>query len=351
MGNSQNQNGTKKLKKEEEGTYGILDSRNIDRVQLGDYEFDTWYGNAAYFSTQDHEHDQLGIDFMKNPTVPNGKTKGRKKSTDLNKSYWIDRLYVCEYCFKYTSDESKILQHRQACDMKKSFPPIGTLVYRDLVTPYIIKRVRGFKHPLFLQNLSLFGKLFLDDKSVYYHLDYFDFYIVYGYDPIDRKNPSDPKPNFKPMGFFSKEVITLDNDNNLNCICVFPPYQRLHLGSLLIEFLYSLAGLTRGQFRSGPEFPLSPYGKLTYLKFWSRKLSYVLASSNFKNSDKITLKHLSDITGFRCEDILMTLEHMKLLVKHPESENVELMLGNLENLNNGNPLEERCLLNKDCLLI
>ena len=101
------------------------------------------------------------------------------------------------------------------------------------------------------------------------------------------------------MGFFSKEVLSYDNDNNLACICVFPPFQRRHLGSLLIEFLYQLAAVTPGQLKSsGPEFPLSPYGKVTYLRFWSKRL----ATKIHELQGSFTLSQLSKETGFRKED-------------------------------------------------
>lgn len=330
-----------------DGVYGILDTRNVNRVVLGDHEFDTWYGNAAYFSPQDHT--MLGID-------PGAKTpRARKRSVvdDTASGVWLDRLYVCEYCFNYLAEAQDMLQHRQCCRLNTLFPSVGKLMYRDLQSPYIIKKIRGFKHELFCQNLSLFSKLFLDDKSVYYNVDYFDFYVIYGYDPRDDKAVDRPQPRFKPMGFFSKEVLSWDNNNNLACICIFPPYQRLHIGSLLIEFLYALAARTPGQQRSGPEFPLSPYGKLTYLRYWSKKISYVIVS-DFQGQKTLTLGALADTTGFRKEDILYTLEFMGVLTKKPDSDDVHLHLGNLRQWcakNRVDPLQDKCLLNTNYLLI
>lgn len=321
--------------------YGILTTRNIGGVALGKYRFDTWYGNGAYFSPQQLNHADLG--FL-------GSLKGQKqlKHPPKETGFWLDELYVCEYCFKYTSNSDDMLLHRLVCSLRKRFPPIGKLVYRDLQSSYIIQKVRGFKHQLFCQNLSLFGKLFLDDKSVYYNLEYFDFYVLYGHDGDQSDHPSES--TYKPMGFFSKEVISWDSSNNLACICVFPPYQRRRLGSLLIEFLYALAALTPGQARSGPEFPLSPFGKVTYLRFWSRKMAHVL--HNHRHCKLITLTVLADATGFRKEDILLTLEHMKL-VRHLD-QTIDLMYGNLDqwcHQNNFDPVVDRQMLNPDCLFI
>lgn len=332
------------MKEGKDAVYGILDNRNIERVVLGDYEFDTWYGNAAYFSPQDHS--ALGVDQMV-------KGKPRKRSVgDVEQKVWLEKLFVCEYCFNYSAVHSDMLQHRQCCRLNTEFPMIGKLLYRDLQSPYIIKKTRGFKHQLFCQNLSLFSKLFLDDKSVYYNVDYFDFYVIYGYDPREDGVVDGPLPKFKPMGFFSKEVLSWDN-NNLACICVFPPFQRLHIGSLLIEFLFALAARTPGQARSGPEFPLSPYGKLTYLRYWSKKISFVVLS-DFQSLKSLTLSDLADATGFRKEDILYTLEFMGVLTKQPENDKVHLHLGNLRQWctdNKVDPRQDKCLLNNDYLLI
>lgn len=308
--------------------YGILQSRNIDRVALGDHEFDTWYGNAAYFAPNDHTA----------LAVESSPKKQKRRLPEPAPHLWLDKLHVCEMCFKYLSNATLMKQHRLACTLRTKYPPIGKLMYRDLHTPYLIKQVRGFRHQLFCQNLCLFGKLFLDDKSVYYNVDHFDFYVLYGSD----------NDMFVPMGFFSKEVNAWDSDNNLACICVFPPYQRHHAGSLLIEFSYALAKYTPGQKHSGPEFPLSPYGKLTYLRFWSKKLAHVLV--NQKGS--VTVLDLADITGFRKHDVLLTLEFMEVLKN--TSSGVKLMTGNLRSWckkQGLDPTVERSLLNPEYLIL
>lgn len=322
--------------------YGILTTRNIGSVVLGRHKFDSWYGNAAYFSPQPLSHAELGF------LGPQKSQKPPKKNLGEN-GFWLDPLYVCEHCFKYTSNGDDMLLHRQTCSLRRRFPSIGKLVYRDLQSRYLIKKVRGFKHPLFCQNLSLFSKLFLDDKSVYYNVDYFDFYVLYGHDESDNVYPAEH--TYKPMGFFSKEVISWDSTNNLACICVFPPYQRRRLGLLLIEFLYALAAHTPGQARSGPEFPLSPFGKATYLRFWSRKMAHVL--HNHRGCSLLALGMLADATGFRKEDILLTLEHMELVRKKDETA-IDLMLGNLDEWcrkNRFDPVVDRHMLNPYCLLI
>lgn len=300
--------------------YGVLESRNINKVLFGPHEFNTWYGNGAYFLH--HGSSTLGID-----QAP-AKRKGSSPPRD---QFWLDKLHVCEFCFKYTAQQDKMMLHRTVCNLNKAFPPLGKLVYADMRSPYLIKKVRGYRHELFCQNLSLFGKLFLEDKSVYYNVEAFDFYVIYGYDSATNEPPTDTvlRNTFKPMGFFSKEVNSWEPDNNLACVCVFPPYQRLHLGSLLVEFLYELARVTPGQDRLGPEFPLSPFGKVTYIRYWSKRLAFALLN-DFAAAKAVSLTELADLTGFRKEDVLFTLEHMSILQSRQGDEVVVLELNLLQ---------------------
>lgn len=285
-----------------ENEYGVLHSRNIKQVEFGQFTIDTWYGNGAYFASA--RNGQLGTETT---SVPR-----KKDGLPSVSGFWLDTLYVCDFCFKYTSDKSKLSLHMSSCPLNQEFPPIGTLVYADVKGKRLIKKVRGFRHELFCQNLSLFGKLFLDDKSVYYNVESYDFYIVYGASKMHAaENKLDDRTVYRPMGFFSKEITAWEPDNNLACICIFPPYQRLHLGSLLIEFLYAAAEAA-GQQPLGPEFPLSPYGKQLYLRYWGKRIAFELFNS-FENCDLITLGDLAVLTGFRREDLFFALEHMGVL--------------------------------------
>lgn len=336
-----------KRKNHRQAEYGVLESRNIDRVSFGDYDFNTWYGNSAYFFANGRP--ELGID-----THSKYSDAKRRPSAINTGEYWLDRLYVCEFCFKYTADEHSMIYHRTVCELAQHFPPIGKLLYADMKAPYLIKKVRGFRHELFCQNLALFGKLFLDDKSVYYNVKAFDFYILYGYDSHDVETPGSLlRKKLKPMGFFSKEINSWEADNNLACICIFPPYQRLRLGSLLIEFLYALAAKTPGQTWLGPEFPLSPYGKVTYLRFWSKRIAFAL-SNDFKDKKRVSLPELASRTGFRKDDILFTLEYMGVLTKPSDDHKVSLLMLNLNQwckTNNFNNKILGSMLNHLCLLI
>jgi hypothetical protein len=100
------------------------------------------------------------------------------------------------------------------------------------------------RQQLYTQNLSLFAKLFLDTKSVFYDVTTFLYYLL-----VYRDSSI---PNAKPqvVGFFSKEKLSWDN-NNLACILVFPPWQKKGFGQVLMGVSYVL-GRREGRL-GGPE--------------------------------------------------------------------------------------------------
>jgi GNAT superfamily N-acetyltransferase len=85
---------------------------------------------------------------------------------------------------------------------------------------------------LYTQNLSLFAKLFLDTKSVFYDVTTFLYYLLIHRDAETGLH--------QVVGFFSKEKMSWDN-NNLACILVFPPWQRQGHGQLLMGVSYELS--------------------------------------------------------------------------------------------------------------
>ncbi|CDK24397.1 unnamed protein product [Kuraishia capsulata CBS 1993] len=279
---------------EDESLYGALDRRNIRTVSFGEFTFDTWYGNSVYFAA--NKPDMLGFKHV-NEKLPAKKTSAKEVSEFLKThEYWLDTLYVCPTCFKYTDSENSLAVHSKVCSYKSKLP--GKLMYRDKA--YSIRKVKGARHPVYCQCMCLFAKLFLDNKSVFFGLEYFDFFVVYG----------DVKGQQVPMGFFSKELLSWDG-NNLACILVFPPFQRRKLGHLLIAFSYELSK-SEGKV-SGPEHPLSPFGKIGYVTFWAKTLARELLVGELSTVKDTTLEIISKTTGFRSDDIIMALDFMGAL--------------------------------------
>lgn len=115
------------------------------------------------------------------------------------------------------------------------------------------------------------------------------------------------------------------NNENLACILVFPPWQKLGLGQLLMSASYELA---RHEVRlGGPERPLSALGEKSYKSFWSARIARALlapastitltSSSNgnakSKASRKVSIHDLSEATFIAPNDIVDTLKDMRII--------------------------------------
>ncbi|WRT66750.1 uncharacterized protein IL334_003713 [Kwoniella shivajii] len=167
------------------------------------------------------------------------------------------RLWVCDLCFKYMRTRTGWDRHTSSCAMLQ---PPGRKVYQR--GSYTIWEVDGAYSTLYCQNLSLFGKLFIDHKSVFFHVENFLFYVLCDAATSRRD---------QVMAFFSKEKLSYD-DHNLACIVAFPPFQNRGFGKLLIEFSYYLTyhpstrplSLSPGT----PERPLSDLGLKGYTACW-----------------------------------------------------------------------------------
>ena len=119
--------------------------------------------------------------------------------------------------------------------------------------PAMVLTTACFLPQLFCQNLSLFAKLFLENKSVCFDLSAFNYYILvlHTQDNGVRQRSSSRMSDdgtgllqgnraYQVIGFFSKEKMSWDS-NNVACILVFPPWQRKGLGKILMGVSYELS--------------------------------------------------------------------------------------------------------------
>ncbi|KAI7090556.1 hypothetical protein KC356_g1462 [Hortaea werneckii] len=194
-----------------------------------------------------------------------------------------ERLYVCQWCFRYTPEIMKYSAH---CP---GFYFAG-LAIGDHETD----------GGLYAQNLSLLSKLFLDTKSVFFDVSTFLYY------PLLLR--TDSHPYGQVVGFFSKEKMSWDN-NNVACILIFPPWQKRGLGQVLIAASYVL-GRREGRF-GGPEKPLSQLGRKGYIVYWCGEVYRYLMSCHLKKT--VTIKEISEETYIMQEDVVAALREMDVV--------------------------------------
>ena len=168
---------------------------------------------------------------------------------------------------------------------------------------------------LFCQNLSLFAKLFLDNKSVFFDVTGFNYFLLVYTPPTPPTDPNAEvtevvEPQRRVVGFFSKEKMSWDN-NNLACILIFPPWQRKGLGALLMGISYEIS--RREGVIGGPEKPISDLGKKGYKRFWAGEVARWILNQDASNpSEEVVLdvRECSKATWIAPEDCLVVLREM-----------------------------------------
>lgn len=170
-----------------------LTTRWVDKVEFGKYEMDTWY-----FSFYPPDFSEC------------------------------DKLYVCEYCFKFHKYRSTLERHSKKCTL--TCPP-GNEIYRSENLSFW--EVDGDKNKMFCLNLCMFAKMFLLHKLSNPLVEKFYFYVLTEYDE---------ETGFHIVGFFSKlkdwrhGSTDKNHPDNLACILTIPCYQRKGYGDFLITF-------------------------------------------------------------------------------------------------------------------
>lgn len=330
--------------------------RNIDKVVFGNTCFSTWYhspyGTEALGEISGNSVKASGVN-----SVHNGGSKDEAlaHTTRKTKEDKLDRLYVCPSCFKYSKELVPWWQHVHLCERRGYVP--GKKIYThpkgrrprqtqpdaatstaskisgrkkrvldevpqsvDEDTAYqgewSIYQVDGEEEGLFCQNLSLFAKLFLDNKSVFFDVVGFDYFLLVH---TAIRHPSgggegEPIPHkHQIVGFFSKEKLSWDN-NNLACILVFPPWQRKGLGALLMGVSYEIS--RREGMLGGPEKPISDLGKKGYKRFWAGEIAAWLLRLDTSREDEevvVDVDECSKATWILPEDCLTVLREMGIL--------------------------------------
>ncbi|PFH58764.1 hypothetical protein XA68_13226 [Ophiocordyceps unilateralis] len=310
-----------RLSKQKKKSFQPRADRNIDKVVLGNLCFRTWYPSH-------YGKDVLGESSSAQTTTPSSSIKRDGRPM-------LDRLYVCPCCFKYAKELVAWRRHVRLCEARRHVP--GSKIYvhpagrrkiaaaHETKTPGVKRKresdvglvgdegewsiweVDGDKDGLFCQNLSLFAKLFLDNKSVFFDVSGFNYFLLV-FTPPKATSSYTPPPRI--TGFFSKEKLSWDN-NNLACILIFPPWQRKGLGALLMGASYEIS--RREGVMGGPEKPISDLGRRGYRRFWAGEIARWLLGLQVGVGAGETVVAVDDVsraTWIAAEDCLATLRDM-----------------------------------------
>ena len=239
--------------------------RNINRIQLGIHEMDCWY-----FSPYPGKY---------------GKS---------------DKLYICEKTFKYFRKKKSYKKYLDT--LNKEDPPPGKRIYHDPQRKLVVYRIDGSKEVVFGQNLCLFGKLFIEHKTLSYDSTPFWFFILYE----EEVNSN----ILYPVGYFSKEKDSKEQ-YNLACIVVLPPYQCKGYGKFIISLSYEVTKQL-GSIGS-PEKPLSDLGKISYRSYWTYVVLKYFDMLDEENMNQLSLSMMSYSLGIKANDILSVIHHLNMM--------------------------------------
>ncbi|KAM0262432.1 hypothetical protein ACHAQJ_001683 [Trichoderma viride] len=324
--------------------------RNIDKVVLGNLCFRTWYpsyyGKEVLGATSGNAKGGSKDGLMET----GGKAPAKKEKDSVP---MLERLYVCPSCFKYAKELVAWWGHVKLCQQRAHVPgrkiyihPKGRrMVYvaqdgnrgsgqkkrrgegslryvEEFVQDegeWSLWEVDGEQDVLFCQNLSLFAKLFLDNKSVFFDVTGFNYFLLVYTPPTVTTTSGVVAPPVTPQvtGFFSKEKMSWDN-NNLACILMFPPWQRKGLGALLMGASYEIS--RREGIMGGPEKPISDLGKKGYQRFWAGEIARWLLGLDISRTDPengpetlVDVEDCSQATWISPEDCLGVLRDMGIV--------------------------------------
>jgi hypothetical protein len=329
-------------------------NRNIHQVVLGNLLFDAWY-YSPYPDSIVLPQSGFGTGSSAGTAADLRNGHGHGLHLMKGEEPVCPVLYVCPCCFRYTPVQHQLTQHlahhrhvrSSGEELNQPVPESAFKVYEW--EGYAVWEIEGEKEKLYCQNLSLFGKLFLEQKSVFFDTGSFKYYVL---TYTKQEDPTSPVPartrgrkrssststvdeddllyRTRVLGFFSKENLSWDA-NNLACILIFPPFQHRQLGQLLMAVSYKLSGWEwEGGVIGGPEKPLSAMGRKSYLRFWSERIARFMmgqsADADAKRvfdqtngrsrktiqprKEEMTVKEIGERTGMLGEDVVAALTEM-----------------------------------------
>ena len=170
--------------------------RNINEVVLGDVAFETWYFSPypdELIIPGDHKHSRITNGDLTNGHLSDSSHGGPPLSGKI-----CLRLHVCPYCFSYSPALEDYVTHLRQHELVEKdnpdtlpVPETAMKVYEH--DGYAVWQVDGEAEKLYCQNLSLFGKLFLEQKSVFFDTGSFLYFVLTYTRPGSSQSPRKKK--------------------------------------------------------------------------------------------------------------------------------------------------------------
>ena len=250
------------------------------------------------------------------------------------------KLYICEYCLKYMKTKRVLKIHLKNCHC--GHPPGNEIYRKDNLSVF---EIDGNLNKVYCQNLCLIAKLFLDNKTLFYDVEPFFFYVLTANDQHGS--------HF--VGYFSKEKKCIQK-YNVSCIMIMPQFQRLGYGRFLIDFSYLLSRIEGHA--SSPEKPLSDLGRLSYEAYWkSVILEYLNKHVTLNEKSNLSIENISIETGICPQDVIYVLQLLNLIKLVTDAQSTQKCVINLNMRHlseymrcTDSSRQKRIGLDKECLL-
>ncbi|CCW66856.1 unnamed protein product [Phytomonas sp. Hart1] len=246
---------------------------------------------------------------------------------------------ICHRCLSPFFSQKHLAIHLEGyCEF---YDPPGTLIYHDSTSGRRVWYVDGAQHIQYARCISLLGNCFIESKLLRNDVDIYEFFIITlprtalpyvsgGYFENEahfkRSAASYDKAKWSGhvlVGYFSR--LKHKPHHTLSCIVTLPMFQRMRLGSFMLDIAFSLMK-ERGQ-QCGCEKwcgglkddggcisrPFSPHGESLLLSYWRRSLQRLLWNHKHEAKPNVftTLAELRNAMDIPIaeKDLLFLLTH------------------------------------------
>ncbi|CCW61913.1 unnamed protein product [Phytomonas sp. EM1] len=246
---------------------------------------------------------------------------------------------ICHRCLSPFFSEKHLTIHMEGyCER---LDPPGTLIYHDPTSGRRVWYVDGAQHLHYARCISLLGNCFIESKLLRNDVDMYEFFII----TLPRTAlPYVPGSHFENETQFKRSAVSFDKakwsghvvagyfsrlkhkpHHTLSCIVTLPMFQRMRLGSFMLDVAYALM-VERGQQCGCSQWcgclkqdggcisrPFSPHGESLLLSYWRRSLERLSRNRKHEANPNVfsTLEELRSAMDIpiAAKDLLFLLTH------------------------------------------